>query len=449
MSTPVDHPRLVALEVLRAVDARGAYANLLLPEQLRRSGLSGRDAAFATELTYGTLRRLGTYDEIARSCTTRPWGEVDPTVRDVIRLGCHQLLAMDVPTHAAVSTSVELAREKSPRATGFVNAVLRAVARRGWDEWVDDLLRHRPGHDEVDELALRHAHPRWIVERFAEALGPDRVSELPDLLVADNATPEITLVARPGRATVAELVEAGARVGRWSPLAAVWPAGDPASMSAVREHRVGVQDEGSQLVALALTAAPVEGTESRWLDMCAGPGGKAALLAAQASSAGVSLTAWEARAHRARLVRRAVGPGVDVATVDASAPERLDGPRFDRVLLDAPCSGTGALRRRPEARWRKRPDDLAELVDLQRRLLANALALVRPGGVVGYVTCSPITAETTDVVDAVLEGRGDVERLDARPYLPATVPLGDGPDVQLWPHVHGTDAMYLALLRRV
>jgi 16S rRNA (cytosine967-C5)-methyltransferase len=449
MNAPVDRPRIAAFDVLRAVDSRDAYANLLLPDQLRRAGIAGRDAAFATELTYGTLRRVGTYDEIASACSSRPWAEVDPAVRDVIRLGCHQILAMDVPTHAAVSTSVELARNQSPRASGFVNAVLRAVAGRSWDDWVDALLQQRPGSDLMDELALRYAHPRWIVERFAEALGPRRADELSALLKADNRPPQITLVARPGRATVAELVEAGAQPGRWSPLAAAWPGGDPASLTAIREHRAGVQDEGSQLVTLALTAVPVAGAESRWLDMCAGPGGKAALLAALAPDAAVSLAAWEKRAHRSRLVRRAVGPDVEVSTVDAAAPERLDGPRFDRVLLDAPCSGSGALRRRPEARWRKHPEDLSELVELQQRLLANALELVRPGGVVGYVTCSPFVAETSGVVDAVTAERGDVERLDARRYLPAEMSLGDGPDVQLWPHVHQTDAMFLALLRRV
>jgi 16S rRNA (cytosine967-C5)-methyltransferase len=448
MSATVDQARQVAYDVLRAVDTRGAYANLLLPERLRRVGVTGRDAAFATELTYGTLRRLGSYDDIAGACSARPWADVDPSVRDVIRLGCHQLLAMDVPSHAAVSTSVDLARHQSPRASGFVNAVLRAVARRGWDVWVDELLQDRPGSDELDELALRHAHPRWVVERFAESLGRDRAEELPALLAADNEPPEVTLVARPGRATVAELVDAGAEAGRWSPLAARWPHGDPATLPAVRDHRAGVQDEGSQLVAMALTRAPLDGGDTRWLDMCAGPGGKAALLAAVAQAEGATLTAWELLEHRARLVRKAVGPDVEVETIDASAPERLGGVLFDRVLLDAPCSGLGALRRRPESRWRKQPDDVPGLVQRQARLLRNALRLVRPGGLVGYVTCSPVVAETSGLVDTVLADIADVDWVDTRPYLPPGMSLGEGPDVQLWPHLHQTDAMYLALLRR-
>lgn len=444
-----DPPREVALAVVRAVDERGAYANLLLPETLRRRGVAGRDAAFATELTYGTLRRQGTYDRIAGACSNRPWGAVDPVVRDVIRLGCHQLLGMQVPVHAAVDTSVELAKPSGRGPAGFVNAVLRAVARRDYDEWVGQLVGQEA--DTLDALATRHAHPRWIVDAFAQSLSArGEGAELESLLAADNDPPAVTLVARPGRCEVDELLTAGASRARWSPYAVSWPAGDPGVLPAVREHRAGVQDEGSQLVALALAAAPVApvGAAERWLDMCAGPGGKAALLAALAAQRGARLTAWELRPHRAHLVRRAVGPGVDVEVADAADPALPGDGRYDRVLLDAPCSGTGALRRRPEARWRKRPEDLPVLVDLQRRLLTNAVRLVRPGGVVGYVTCSPLLAETRDVVAAVSE-EGPVEPVDARLLMPAAMPgLGAGPDVQLWPHRHGTDAMYLALLRR-
>jgi 16S rRNA (cytosine967-C5)-methyltransferase len=228
----------------------------------------------------------------------------------------------------------------------------------------------------------------------------------------------------------------------------------------VREHRAGVQDEGSQLVAAALIAAPVVPTggsarTERWLDMCSGPGGKAALLAALGSQSGATLDAWELQPHRARLVEQAVaGHGsATVRVVDAADPvvgEQAAG-RYDRVLLDAPCTGTGALRRRPEARWRRRVGDLTDLVTLQRRLLENALRLVRPGGVVGYVTCSPLLEETVEVVGAVRQALSSdaFEPLDARSCLPGEPPfLGPGPDVQLWPHRHGTDAMYLALLRR-
>jgi 16S rRNA (cytosine967-C5)-methyltransferase len=187
-----------------------------------------------------------------------------------------------------------------------------------------------------------------------------------------------------------------------------------------------------------------------WLDLCAGPGGKAALLAATAAQRGARLVAAELAPHRARLVKRALQPiqGVHkVVTANGTEPPWLPGT-FDRVLVDAPCTGLGALRRRPESRWRREPGDVSRLAALQKKLLASALDSTRPGGLVAYVTCSPHPAETRLVVSDVLAGRDDVEQIDARPYLPGVPELGDGPDVQLWPHLHDTDAMYLALLRR-
>ncbi len=448
----------MAFEVLRAVSESDAYANLVLPGRLRSSGLTGRDAALTTELVYGTLRRSGSYEAIVTSCIDRPWSKVDRPIQDILRIGCHQLLGMDVPTHAAVATTVELAKTQVGRGrAGFVNAVLRKVAGRTYDEWVD-LLVTANSLPPTEQLALRHAHPVWLVDAFSEALlaRGRELDELGALLSADNLRPQVTLVARPGRCTREELVDAGGELGRWSPFAVIWPAGDPGVLPAVRQHRAGVQDEGSQLVTSALADADLAtGREhERWLDMCAGPGGKAALLTALADERGATLEAWEILPHRAALVRQAVGRAVTVRVVDASDPERvteLKGAegQFDRVLLDAPCSGTGALRRRPEARWRKQPGDIPDLVAGQRDLLTNALRLVRPGGVVGYVTCSPLVAETSHVVESVLGDHRDVELVDARSSFPSALPdLGDGPDVLLWPHRHGTDAMYLALLRR-
>jgi 16S rRNA (cytosine967-C5)-methyltransferase len=269
----------------------------------------------------------------------------------------------------------------------------------------------------------------------------------------------VTLVARPGRSTAEEIAASlppeATAPGRWSPWAVrLTEGGDPAAVPAVREDRAGVQDEGSQLVAAALAAAPLDGPDARWLDGCAGPGGKAALLAAFAAERGAALLAAEKQPHRAGLVRRALEgqPGSwQVVAADGTRPAWRPGS-FDRVLVDVPCTGLGALRRRPEARWRRRPEDVAGFAPLQRGLLREALRAVRVGGVVGYATCSPHPAETRAVVADVLRGVGgpaaEAEWIDARPLLPGVPGLGDGPDVQLWPHLHGTDAMYLALLRR-
>ncbi|MEU7431570.1 transcription antitermination factor NusB [Streptomyces sioyaensis] len=457
-----DPVRILAFEALRAVDERDAYANLVLPPLLRkareREDFDTRDAALATELVYGSLRRQGTYDAILAQCVDRPLREVDPPVLDVLTLGAHQLLGTRIPTHAAVSASVELARVVlGDGRAKFVNAVLRKVAAHDLDGWLE---RVAPPYDEDPEehLGIVHAHPRWVVSALWDALGGGRAG-IEDLLEADNERPEVTLVARPGRSTTDELLAAAgedsALPGRWSPYAVrLAEGGEPGALDPVREGRAGVQDEGSQLVALALANAPVEGTDRAWLDGCAGPGGKAALLAALAAQRGAALLASEKQPHRARLVARALdgNPGpYAVIAADGTRPAWRAGA-FDRVLVDVPCTGLGALRRRPEARWRRRPEDLDGFAPLQRELLQQALAAVRVGGVVGYATCSPHPAETRAVVDDVLKGRGGApvaaEWVDARPLMPDVPALGDGPDVQLWPHLHGTDAMYLALLRR-
>lgn len=371
-----DPVRLLAFEVLRAVDDRDAYANLVLPPLLKKArekpDFDGRDAALATELVYGTLRRQGTYDAVISACIDRPLRQVDPPVLDVLALGAHQLLGTRIPTHAAVSASVELARVVlGDGRAKFVNAVLRKVAADDLDGWLE---RVAPAYDEDAEahLAVVHSHPRWIVSALWDSLGGGRAG-IEDLLEADNERPEVTLVARPGRSTTDELMETvgedSALPGRWSPYAVrLAEGGEPGAIEAVRDGRAGVQDEGSQLVAAALANAPLEGRDERWLDGCAGPGGKAALLAALAAQRGALLLASEKQPHRARLVERTLAgnPGpYQVIAADGTRPAWLPGS-FDRVLMDVPCTGLGALRRRPEARWRRRPEDLEGFAPLQR-----------------------------------------------------------------------------------
>jgi len=468
-----DPARTAAYDVLREVDGSDAYANLVLPPLLRERRLTGRDAAFATELAYGTLRLRGRYDAILAHRVSRPLDQLDPELLDVLRLGTHQLLGMRVPSHAAVSETVALARDRVGAGPAqMVNAVLRAVGRTTLDDWLTTLADDAP--DPVTALATTRSHPFWITRALREALAghgrsPD---EIGDLLDADNAAPRVTLVARPGLADPAELQDQAHRAdvsleaGRWAPTALVLAGGsDPAALDAVADARAGVQDEGSQLVTLALAGAPLDGPDARWLDLCAGPGGKAALLAALAGERGARVVANEVQPHRARLVEkalRAVPPEAveRVRTGDGREVGAEEPAAYDRVLVDAPCTGLGALRRRPESRWRRTPADLGTLTVLQRELLGSALDAVRPGGVVAYVTCSPHLAETRLVVDDVLRRRGDAERMDARTAVRAQLVPGaridlgsddggaQGLDVQLWPHVHATDAMHLTLLRR-
>lgn len=450
---PVDDPaRQAALDTLREVRARDAYANLLLPQLLRERRITGRDAALATELAYGACRSIGLLDQVLDACVDRPLSKVEPMLLDVLRLGTYQLLRTRIPQHAAVASTVDLVRaEQGSRVTGFVNAVLRKVSELDEAAWLDKLAPD-PVQDPIGSVAVREAHPRWVARAFAEALG-DTGEELTRALAADNERPAVHLVARPGEVTADELAAmTGGEVAPYSPygvrLAA--GAGDPAGLEPVRERLASVQDEGSQLCAVALTGPEVTGTDERWLDLCAGPGGKSALLAALLSMSGGALDAVEKAPHRAKLVENSTnGLPVTVHVGDSRQPAALglaDGT-FDRVLVDAPCTGLGSLRRRPEARWRRQPSDVGDLTKLQRELLLTAVALVRPGGVVGYVVCSPHLAETVGVVADVVRRTG-VTALDAREFFPDVPDLGDGPYVQLWPHRHGTDAMFCALLRR-
>jgi 16S rRNA (cytosine967-C5)-methyltransferase len=481
-----DPARRAAFDVLAAVDSRGAYANLLLPSVLRERRLTGRDAALATELCYGTLRGQGTYDAILEVCSDRRVARMDPPVRGVLRLGVHQLLATRIATHAAVATSVDLAKDVAgPRPAGFVNAVLRRVSTADLDTWLAVVAPDRAA-DPVGYLAVRHSYPRWIVASFGEALGEpiagapvgSEPTETERALAAGNVAPRVTLCAVPGVCDRDELVTAApGEPATWSPFGVHLTEGDPAAILAVRERRAVVQDEASQLVALALTRAEVTGPDKLWLDMCAGPGGKAALLAGLAASRGARLLAADIRERRATMVRDAItgqihansavtngadeGGGVEgvgeggtwarVVVADGTVPGWRSGV-FDRVLADVPCCGLGSLRRRPESRWRRSPAQVTELGEVQRSLLRSALDAVRPGGVVGYATCSPHVAETREIVADVLDERADAEVLDGPALLPEVPELGCPPPygkfIQFWPHRHRTDAMFLALIRR-
>lgn len=453
--TRIQPARRVAFEVISAVRESDAYANLLLPVKLERAGLYGADAGLATELTYGTLRQQGYYDEVIEHAAGRSKDKIDAAILDVLRLACHQLLSMRVAQHAAVDEAVSQAREVgSQSAAGFVNGVLRTITRTGPEVWRERVLTNPRNEDE--RLSIEYSHPVWIVRAFRQALAAEgRAEELEELLDADNVAPKVSLAALPGLATVAEIK--GQRKAQFSPVAAVNDGGDPAGNPAVRDGRARVQDEGSQLAALALSRVRPIIAGERWLDLCAGPGGKAALLAAEAAQGGATLVANEVVPARAELVRKALKvfrepPQVivqDGTRIGETLPEQ-----FDRILIDAPCTGLGALRRRPEARWRKQPRDVPELAALQAALLASGLKALKPGGVLAYVTCSPHVAETRLVVETALKNAGEqIVQLDTAAVLAGVTrkPLELGTSagaVQLWPHRHGTDAMFICLLQK-
>lgn len=445
--------RRIALDVIMAVRDSDAYANLLLPVRLGRAKLSEADAGLATELTYGTLRMQGYYDRIIAMAAGRPVGNIDPPILDVLRLACHQLLSMRVAQHAAVDESVQLAKTVgSNSAVGFVNGVLRTITRTDADTWRERVLAEARAGEEA--LSLEYSHPLWITRAFRQALVAEgREAELESLLAADNVAPRVSIAALPGESTPQEL---DAHLAEFSPVGAILDRGDPLQLPAIREGRARVQDEGSQLAALALSRARPIVAGERWLDLCAGPGGKAALLAAEAALGGAVLTANELIPARAELVRKALAVFVappEVWELDGTIVGDRYPNAFDRILLDAPCTGLGALRRRPEARWRKQPSDVAGLGALQSRLLASALAALKPGGIMAYVTCSPHAAETKSIVASVLRKAEGIERLDTQAVLQSIVAepldLPEASHVQLWPHRHGTDAMFIQLLAKV
>lgn len=445
--------RRIALDVILAVRDSDAYANLLLPVRLGRAKLSDADAGLATELTYGTLRMQGYYDRVIALAAGRPVEKIDPPILDVLRLACHQLLSMRVAQHAAVDESVQLAKTVgSNSAVGFVNGVLRTITRTDAETWRERVLAEATTGEEA--LALEYSHPLWVTRAFRQVLVAEgREHELEGLLVADNVAPRVCLTALPGHATVDELV---AHTAEYSPVSAVLDGGDPLRLPAVREGRARVQDEGSALAALVLSRARPIGAGERWLDLCAGPGGKAALLAAEADAAGATLIANELVPTRAELVRKALAvfdPAPEVLELDGTTLGTTHPAAFDRILLDAPCTGLGALRRRPEARWRKQPSDVAGLGNLQAALLASGLAALKPGGLLAYVTCSPHAAETKAIVASVLRKTPGVEKLDTPAVLQSIVneplDLPEASHVQLWPHRHGTDAMFIQLLAKV
>jgi 16S rRNA (cytosine967-C5)-methyltransferase len=451
--TRVQPARRVAYDVISAVRESDAYANLLLPTRISRAGLSPADAGLATELTYGTLRMQGYYDMVIARAAGRPVERIDAPILDVLRLGAHQLLSTRVAPHAAVNESVALARSVgSQSATGFANGVLREIGRHTPAEWRMRILADAKNVNE--QLAAVNSHPMWVVRAFRRALEAEgRGEELERLLEADNEAPRVNMIALPGLAEAPE----ESTPDRYSPLGFTTAGGDPLRLMDATDGRLRVQDEGSQLAALTLSRArPIEQGE-RWLDLCAGPGGKAALLATEALAGGAALVANELVPARADLVRRALAAvphEVEVWERDGTTIGESHPETFDRILLDAPCTGLGALRRRPEARWRKTPRDVAELAELQTRLLDSAIDALKPGGLLAYVTCSPHIAETRAIVANALDRHSDtIEQVDTASVVQSFAIerldlAGEPTQVQLWPHRHNTDAMFIALLAK-
>jgi len=436
-----DASRLLAFDILHEVNRNGGYSNLLLPKALAQSSLDERDRGFTTELVYGTLRMQGRHDWILGQASDRPWTDVDPALVDVARLGAHQLFEMRVPTHAAVSATVELGRKVLGESkASFLNAILRKVSQKSLDEYVSDISFIK---DDFERLEILHSHPQWIISSYMDQLGS--IEEVERLLIANNIAPRPTLVSWPGLSSQQDLLDIGATPTSYSPYGAVYD-GSPASLDLVISRKSGVQDEGSQLVADVF--AQVSRDQSSWLDLCAGPGGKAALLSAIAKSEDIDFSANEISDVRAKLVRQVV-QGAIVTSIDAREINSL-GKTYGAILADVPCTGLGALRRRPEVRWRRTVADLKSLVVLQSEIIDSAIQVLEPGGIFGYATCSPHLSETRIAISEALKRHPQMEAIDVTPYLHtdlrnSAVSRGN---MTLWTHLHNTDAMFLSVMRK-
>ena len=434
-----DASRLLAFDLLTEVNRNEGYSNLLLPQALNASNLEERDRSLVTELLYGTIRMQGKHDWVLAQISDRPWSEVDPGIVDICRLGVHQIHEMRIPDHAAVAATVEVARKRIGESkASFVNALLRSVTRKSMEDWFSPLESIT---DPVERLAIQYSHPEWIVSAYYDLLKSWEEVEAALKINNEAATP--TLVSWPGNSTQQDLIDVGGEPTQFSPYGAHWK-GNPGALDLIKSRKIGVQDEGSQLVAEVFAKA-AQGTS--WLDLCAGPGGKAALLSSIARTRGITFTANEISAARAELVSQVVH-GDRVLVSDGRAIGLLT-EKFDAILIDAPCTGLGALRRRPEVRWRRTLQDLRALTQLQRELVESAIQALEPGGVLGYATCSPHLAETSIQIADIKKHHPDLQLIPIDEYLPANLDgaTRDGA-MSLWTHKHGTDAMYLALFRK-
>lgn len=465
--------RIIAWEVLQDVDLKDAYANLALPAKLEKSPLGPRDAALTVELTYGTLRLRNYYDWVIEIASGKSVDKIATEALNALRLGAHQLLNMRVSDYAAVNEMVNLMHRKSHLGNAnFVNAILRQIQRLGEQYFLAEMEKIS---DLDTRLALQYSHPTWIVKAYRRSLRinqemggqiPADDQSLEEILAANNQAPYVNLVARPSvldREKLATEVEtSGENVAYTdlSPWGLIISGGDPGRLKSIGNHRAGVEDQGSQLMAGLAAALEVCGRDRFWLDLCAGPGGKSALLAGLAHQREAQLYTNEISTHRARLVQESCQAFPEVRHFCADGTKLLlpaevkDG--FDRILVDAPCTGLGSLRRHPEARYRRSTQNIPDLTSIQRNLVSNALELLRPGGILMYVTCSPHISETIALLQQILDRHRDYKLVSLNQGIQSLIDTAAWPEglgnaeyyLQLWPHIHGADAMFGAAIQK-
>lgn len=438
--------RDVAWRVLNRVELDRAWADLTLHALLRERDLPVRDRGFATELCYGTLRMRGRIDCALGQVLDRELGDLEPGLRNLLRLGAYQILVLEGQRDAtAVDETVKLARAGGfPRASGFVNAVLRQLAKRR-----DALVYPDLDDDPVGCVRDRGSLPEWLAERWVRELGPHAAMQL--ARVSQEAPPR-TIRLSPGADRAAVVSRLGGRSCRFSPDGLTHLVSDPVRDPGFNRGEFSVQDEASQLVVCLLDPQPGESV----VDCCAAPGGKAMQIAQKVGHRG-EVIALELHERRLALIRREAQRlglrNLRPLERDVTKGFDLQGRlRFPRILVDAPCSGLGVLRRNPDARWNARPEDIAKCAETQLALLASAARYVEDGGVLVYSVCTVTPEETEGVIEAFLKDHPEFERESARPYLPEAAGglVDDTGALRTWPHLHGCDGFYaVRLVRRL
>ncbi len=445
-----NNPRQVAFSILTRIDKERSYADILLDRELRQGELQGPDKGFLTELVYGILRRQGTLDHVIGQFSKVRFDKLERAVLILLRIGLYQLLFLDrVPASAAVNETVKLAHLLAPNASGFINAVLRQADRkRDAIAWPDR------GKNPVAWLAARHSLPEWIAREWLDQLNLDEaemlartMSEAPPHTVRANTLRIgrsdliLRLEGEGAAATPCEHSPFGLRISSPVPLI---------MLTSYRDGLFTVQDEASQLVAHFLGAVAGE----KVLDICAAPGGKTTCLAELMENRG-EITASDVNPRRLEqvtaLARRLGVEIISITTMDAERPLTDPALRcFNRVLVDAPCSGLGVLRRNPEGKWWKQPADVTNLAAKQKAILGNASACVAPGGILLYATCSTTVAENEGVIDDFLSRNRDFMLEDLRELFPRhTTLFTELGHFRTWPHLHGMDGFFAARLKRM
>jgi 16S rRNA (cytosine967-C5)-methyltransferase len=443
------NPRRAAFDILLRIEKEKSFADILIDHELSKDFIRGADRGLLTELVYGVLRRQGTLDHIIGQFSKQRPEKLELFVLLLLRLGVYQAFFLDrVPVSAAVNETVNIAKELAPRAAGFINAILRSA-----DRGRDTITYPDRATNPVEYLAARYSHPAWLAAQWCKQLGTDDAEAL---AAAMAEPPPFTIRTNTLRISREALLERLTQEGvSCSPT--VWSAdgirlnqsGAITRLPSFKEGLFTVQDESSQLAPLFL--APTKG--ERVLDACAAPGGKTTQIAQLMEDQG-EICACDVNHKKLRLIRETCDrlgiQAVRTFTMDATAPSNaVKDTLFDRILVDAPCSGLGVIRRNPEGKWWKTAADLAHLAVTQREILENLCRYLAPGGTLLYATCSTSRQENEDVLDAFLARHPEFQVEDLRPLFPGFAPLlTERGFFRSWPHRDGMDGFFAARLKK-